>query len=71
MSGAAERLREPLAGSDDPRLKDTSARNSFLVLGVLAVVDPYRRTAGYVADITAATEAPLLRMIEETHPHVS
>ena len=38
MSGAAERLREPLAGSEDPRLKDTSARNSFLVLGVLAVV---------------------------------
>ena len=38
MTGAAERLREPLAGSEDPRLKDTSARNSFLVLGVLAVV---------------------------------
>jgi branched-chain amino acid transport system permease protein len=38
MTGAAERLREPLVGAEDPRLKDTSSRNSFIVLGVLAVV---------------------------------
>jgi branched-chain amino acid transport system permease protein len=38
MSGTAERLREPLAGADDPRLKDTSSRNSFIALGVLAVI---------------------------------
>ena len=37
MTGAAERLREPLAEAEDPRLKDRSGRISFLVLGGIAV----------------------------------
>jgi branched-chain amino acid transport system permease protein len=38
VTGAAERLREPLVAADDPRLKDTSSRNSFIVLGAVALV---------------------------------
>jgi branched-chain amino acid transport system permease protein len=37
MTGATERLREPLAEAEDPRLKDRSGRISFLVLGAIAV----------------------------------
>lgn len=38
MTGAAARLREPQVDAEDPRLKDTSTRNAFVVLGALAVV---------------------------------
>ena len=37
-NSTAERLEEPLAPKDDARLKDTSARNSFIVLGGVAVI---------------------------------
>jgi branched-chain amino acid transport system permease protein len=38
VTGAAERLREPLVDAGDPRLKDNSSRNSFIVLGAVASV---------------------------------
>ncbi len=37
-NGTAERLEEPLAPKDDARLKDTGGRNSFVVLGGVAVL---------------------------------
>ena len=44
---------------------------TIAALAAALIADPVRRPAAYVADITGATQAPLLRMTEETHSHVS
>jgi hypothetical protein len=71
-----------LAGAGKATVRPTHLQPwVVLLLGLLAAAGaavavafaaaPFQQPAAYVADITEATGAPLLRMIEERRSHVS